>query len=172
MQQLQELPQPLPQHIINKYTKHYNRPGINKRRKTKKGGAWLFTSSTPNSTSNQTNKSEINIYTSDNISLQSIPSNYKAIGILHITESSAINIIRDIGTGFVNMFGSKGFDNSVYDALRKNTFDKVNSILTGDQKVFNLKFDVETNTQGTTIFIHLYGDLCEQKKDDENNIPK
>jgi hypothetical protein len=114
-----------------------------------------------NTTPAQNDENVVNIYTSDKISIQSIPTNYKSIGILHITESGAINAIRDIGTGFFNAFGNKGFDNVIYDDLRKNTFDKVINNLKNEQKVFNLRLDFETNTQGTTIFLHIYGDLCE-----------
>jgi hypothetical protein len=154
-----------------KYTKRYNKPFIYKHRKTNRGGAWPFTSSpkdgeepTDNDKPLQNKEVEVNIYTTDKISLQSIPKNYTAIGILHITESTAINALREAGTGILNLFGNKGFDNTIYDKLRQDTFEMINSKLKDGQKVFNLKFDFETNAQGTTIFIHLYGDLCEPRK--------
>lgn len=137
----------------------------NQNRRTKKnGGFWPFTSkkvANSETGSPMEKEKDVNIYRSNQISFQPIPINYKSIGILHLTESAGINALRDIGTGFANIVGSKGFDNTVYDSLRKTAFDNIVKILQGGQKVFNLRFDFDTNAQGGTVFIHLYGDLCE-----------
>ena len=100
------------------------------------------------------------IFKSDKISMRSIPSNYKQIGIIHLTESTAVNVIREFGTGIANIFGSKGFDNTIFDSLRNETLKSLLSKLTYNQRVYNTKMDFETNPQGT-IFLHVYGDLCE-----------
>jgi hypothetical protein len=100
------------------------------------------------------------IFKSDKISMRSIPSNYKQIGIIHLTESTAVNAIREFGTGIANIFGSKGFDNTIFDSLRNETLKSLLSKLTNNQRVYNTKMDFETNPQGT-IFLHVYGDLCE-----------
>jgi len=166
----------------SKYTKYLKKK--QRMNKTKKGGVWPFSSKKDNNQDDDNDKTKmpetpseektVNIFLSENISMQSIPNNYKQIGILHLTDSAAINAIRDIGTGFFNAFGSKGFDNIIYDNLRKTVFDKVKDTLKNKQKVFNLRLDFEGNTQGTTIFLHLYGDLCEPITDEtpdhaENN---
>jgi hypothetical protein len=120
---------------------------------------------------NETTNANPTIFSTENISLQPIPKDYKSVGILHITESSGINALRSMGTEVFNIFGSKGFDNGVYDYLRKTTFERVNETLNSGQKVFNTRLDFETNPQGSTIFLHLYGDLCEPipKKNDNSN---
>ena len=162
-----------------KYTRHLR---INKKKhtnhkkmKTKRGGyLWPFTSNASKEVADEVKVVDANVFLSDKIGFQSIPNNYKSIGILHITESSAINALREIGTSAVNIFGSKGFDNTVYDSLRKDIFDKVINTLKDKQKVYNIKLDFETNPQGSTIFLHLSGDLCEPKnnKDDSNDSDK
>jgi|LauGreDrversion4_1035100.scaffolds.fasta_scaffold01317_9 hypothetical protein len=100
------------------------------------------------------------IFRSDKISMRSIPSNYKQIGIIHLTESTAVNAIRELGTGIANIFGSKGFDNTIFDTLRNDTLNSLMNKLAKNQKVYNVRMDYETNPQGT-IFLHVYGDLCE-----------
>jgi hypothetical protein len=157
----------------SKYTKYLKKK--QRMNKTKKGGLWPF-SSKKKDNKDETKMPEtpseektVNIFLSDKISMQSIPNNYIQIGILHLTDSAAINAIRDIGTGFFNAFGSKGFDNIIYDNLRKTVFDKVKDTLVNEQKVFNVRLDFEGNTQGTTIFLHLYGDLCEPIPDKTQN---
>ena len=153
------------------HTKHNRSRKLKKTMRLYNGGIWPFSKNTNtnnNTTTTTNNSQDINtssnnatIFFTDKISIQSMPNNYKSVGIIHITESSGINVLRGIGTDVANIFGNKGFDNSVYDHLRKITFDKVNSTLNNKQKVFNTRLDFGTNPQGTTIFLNLYGDLCE-----------
>jgi len=150
------------------------------RKSKRKGGAGflsLFSSSKDKgdagntSDSKETTDTNPTIFSTEKISLQSIPKDYKSVGILHITESSGINALRSMGTEVFNILGSKGFDNGIYDYLRGITFDNVIRTLKDGQKVFNTRLDFEMNPQGSTIFLHLYGDLCEPipKKNNDNN---
>lgn len=112
--------------------------------------------------SEQSTPEDINTYIhmSEKVSMQSISIDYKQVGIFHITESTAVNAIKGIGTGIVNLAGYSGFTNTVYDKLRNDVLKKVDGILKDGQKVFNIKMDFETSPEGT-IYLHLYGDLCE-----------
>ena len=103
------------------------------------------------------------VYLSKNVSTQpNTDIKYKEIGIVHITESGAINFLKGFATGIVNMFGAKGFDNSVYDITRNKALKKIMSQLNADQKICNLRMDVENNPQSSLFFIHLYGTLLEK----------
>jgi len=104
---------------------------------------------------------EGNIY----ISVQFIPSTYQSLGIIHLTESTAINIARGLFTSVANVFGKAGFDNTIFDKLRNSALKKIKEIVkqkNSDLRVYNLRMDFETNAEGT-IFLHAYGDLCEKK---------
>ena len=164
------------------HTKRHRLRKLHRKSKRKGGGVYssLFGSSKDTGagdageskeTKNETTDTNPTIFSTEKISLQSIPKDYKSVGILHITESSGINALRSMGTEFFNILGSKGFDNGVYDYLRGITFDNVIRTLKDGQKVFNTRLDFEMNPQGSTIFLHLYGDLCEPipKKNNDNN---
>jgi uncharacterized protein YbjQ (UPF0145 family) len=101
----------------------------------------------------------------ENISTQpNADINYKEIGVVHITDSGAVNALKGFATGIANIFGSKGFDNSVYDRARNSALNKLmNQIDKNKQKVCNLRMDVENNPQSSLFFIHLYGTLLERK---------
>ena len=110
-------------------------------------------------------KSDINnfIFPSKNISTQqNFDSNYEEVGVVHVTDSTAINAIRGAVTGIANFFGSKGFDNSVYDIARNSELKKLTSQITSNQKISNLR--MEASFDQTLVFIHLYGTLL-QKRD-------
>jgi hypothetical protein len=113
---------------------------------------------------NSNNKSDINnfIFPSKKISTQqNFDNNYEEIGIVHVTESTAINAIRGAVTGFANFFGSKGFENSVYDIARNSALQKLTNQITANQKISNLR--MEASFDQTLVFIHLYGTLLEKK---------
>ena len=109
---------------------------------------------------------ELYIYNSANISTQQNQDiNYKEVGIIHITESGAVNFVKGFASGVANIFGSKGFDNSVYDKARNLAISKImKQINTQTQKICNLRMDVENNPNSSSFFIHLYGTLLEKKK--------
>ena len=112
------------------------------------------------------NPADLYIYESPYISTQQNQDiNYKEVGIIHITESAAINILKGFATGVANIFGAKGFDNSVYDKARNSALAKImKQINIQTQKICNLRMDVENNPASSLFFIHLYGTLLERKK--------
>ena len=132
--------------IHKSYKNNKNKPNLrntNKKR-NKKGGSNNF------------------IFSSKNISTQqNSDSNYEEIGIVHVTESTAINAIRGAVTGFANFFGSKGFENSVYDIARNNALQKLTVQIKENQKISNLR--MEASFDQTLVFIHLYGTLLQIK---------
>ena len=139
----------------NKLTKNKN----NKSRKT------IKRSKVNHNLTGGSNDPATYIYSSHNItSQQNQDPNYKEIGIVHITESAAINALKGFATGVANIFGAKGFDNSVYDKARNTALNKImKQIDTKKQKICNLRMDVENNPQSSLFFIHLYGTLLEKK---------
>lgn len=104
------------------------------------------------------------IFKSNNITTQeNKDSTYKEIGIIHITESGAINILRSAATGLFNIVGSKGFENIIYDETRNKALKKIHSQLSNNQKICNLKMEIENVSQSQLFFIHIYGTLLEKK---------
>jgi len=104
------------------------------------------------------------IFKSDNITTQENKDpNYKEIGIIHITESGAINILRSAATGLFNIVGSEGFENVIYDETRNKALKKIHSQLSNNQKICNLKMEIENVSQSQLFFIHIYGTLLEKK---------
>jgi hypothetical protein len=118
-----------------------------------KGGSATSTASTNNF-----------VFKSQFISSQpNTDSNYKEIGIIHITEKAAINIIKGFATGVAGIFGRKGFDTVNYDIARNKALTKiVAQINTNTQRICNLRMDIEGNPD--SFFIHLYGTLLEKRK--------
>ena len=116
--------------------------------------------------SKSTDKTDLYIYNSSNISTQQNQDiNYKEVGIIHITESGAVNMLKEFATGVANIFGRKGFDNSVYDKARNVALDKImKHINTQTQKICNLRMEVENNPASILFFIHLYGTLLQKIK--------
>ena len=110
--------------------------------------------------------SETYIFPSQNISTQPNEDiNYKEIGIIHVTDSAAVNALKGFATGVANIFGSKGFDNSVYDNARNSALRKIMRQINKDtQKVCNLRMDVDIGSHSALFFVHLYGTLLEKKK--------
>ena len=64
--------------------------------------------------------------------------------------------------GLLNKFGSKGFDNTIYDTTRNLALNKLQSMLNSNQKVCNLRMEIENISQSQLFFIHLYGTLLEK----------
>lgn len=79
-------------------------------------------------------------------------------GIVHVTEAVGINVAREIGTSFANLFGRSGFESKLYDEVKKKAFDKLSYMMSDPTfHVGNIKMDIET-TQNT-IFCHLIGTI-------------
>jgi len=108
-----------------------------------------------------TSNKDIFVFRSDKISLQpNSDSKYKEVGVIHITESGAVNAVRAVATGLFNIVGAQGFDNPVYDNARNYALQKLASLLQENQRVCNLRMEV-TNEE-TVFFVHLYGSLFEK----------
>jgi hypothetical protein len=96
--------------------------------------------------------------------------NYIEKGIVFFTRSKGIDAFTDAGTTIFNFFGESGFEGGAYEyckleclqGLLENIPDKNN------QKLCNVKIDVETNNK-QTIFAHGYGQLYELKNKSSNN---
>ena len=113
----------------------------------------------PNPTANLANNY---IFYTDKISTQpNIDPSYKEIGIIHFTDSGAVNAVRQTLTGVSNLFGKKGFDNSIYDKIRNEALNIFTKKIAANQKVANIRLDIETDAMNT-IVIHIYGTLLEK----------
>ena len=88
---------------------------------------------------------------------------YKEVGIIHITESGAINLLRSAATGLFNIIGNKGFDNKIYDETRNKALKKIFNLIQSNQKICNIKMEIENLSQSQLFFIHIYGTLLEKK---------
>jgi hypothetical protein len=139
-----------------KYTRKNHRKMSRKyRKKTMWGGK-------ENDKNEIINASDNEIFVTDKISTQ--PCNdpeYKEIGIIHMSDSIALNILRDVATNFVNLFGKQGFDNTIYDKLRNSCLEKLHNMVKKNQKVYNLRIEIERDEK--LICMHLYGTLMESK---------
>jgi hypothetical protein len=101
------------------------------------------------------------IYKSTQISTQpNTDADYQEIGVIHVTDSSPINAARGLATGVANFFGSKGYDNTVFDFARNDALEKMSEQLTSSQKVCNLRMEVSNDTN--LVFVHLYGTLLDK----------
>jgi len=106
------------------------------------------------------------IYKSTQISTQpNTDTDYQEIGVIHVTDSSPINAARGLATGVANFFGSKGFDNTVFDFARNDALEKMSEQLTSGQKVCNLRMEVSNDAN--LVFVHLYGTLLEKAGADD-----
>ena len=83
---------------------------------------------------------------------------FKESGVIHFSDSQAINALREVGTGFSNFFGSKGFDNAIYDNLRNSSLIKLTALLQPGEKICNLRMEFDQTTPGL-IFHHVYGTI-------------
>ena len=45
------------------------------------------------------------------------------MGIIHFTDSGAVNVVRQGLTGLLNIVGQKGFENTIYDQIRNKAMD-------------------------------------------------
>jgi len=91
---------------------------------------------------------------------------YKEIGIIHLSESVGINAARGFITGLANTFGKKGFENIMYDNVRNDALALLRKKLSSNQKVCNLRMDVEGTID--SIFVHIYGTLLEKIEKTQN----
>lgn len=103
-----------------------------------------------------------NIYITNKISTQpNIDPSYKEMGIIHFTDSGAVNVVRQGLTGLANIVGKKGFENTIYDQIRNKALDTFSKKIANNQKVANVRMDIETDATNK-ILIHIYGTLLQQ----------
>ena len=104
---------------------------------------------------------DVYIFPSERISTQpNADINYQEVGIIHVTESSAINMARNLVTNVYNAVGAQGFDNTIFDSARNQALEKMSQQLTEEHKVSNLRMEVTNDP--TLVFIHLYGTLLKR----------
>ena len=96
--------------------------------------------------------------------------NYIEKGIVFFTRSKGINAFRDAGTTIFNFFGESGFEGEPYEYCKleclQGLLEKIPD--KNNQKLCNVKIDVETNNK-QTIFAHGYGQLYELKNKNSDN---
>jgi len=85
---------------------------------------------------------------------------YVERGIIHTTTVGAINAVRGFATGIANIFGSKGFDNTIYDQKREEVLKDLQKSLGDNQKICNLRIEIDSGPE--IFFIHTYGSLYEK----------
>jgi hypothetical protein len=111
-------------------------------------------------------KNEKVVFLTDKISTQSNHDDqYKEIGIVHMSEAGSVNVVREFGTGLANVLGRGGFDSTIYDEIRDKTLNKLNNLIQDNQKVCNLKIDVENVKANKLFYIHLHGTLLQKGGD-------
>ena len=112
----------------------------------------------------QAQDTSIFIYKSLQVSTQSnTDRTFEEVGIIHITESAAINTLRALATNTLNIFGNKGFDNTIYDTARNAALSKLMAQVAPNQKISNLRMEIANETGTQLFFVHLYGTLLEKK---------
>ena len=88
--------------------------------------------------------------------------NYYEIGVIHLSDATGINLVRGVVTGISNIFGAKGIDNTVYDALRKQTLTSLQKMMKPDEKICNLRMDFDSPSP-ELLYHHLYGTLLRKR---------
>jgi hypothetical protein len=119
---------------------------------------------------------QVYILTDNRLTTQDNKDNsYNEIGIIHTCESVAINIVRSTATGFLNMFGSSGFDNTIFDKARHDCLISMQGKLDSDKanvyKVSNIRFEAIT-VDPSLITMNAYGTLLIKSKTAEKEAKK
>lgn len=134
----------------------------NKVTRRKRGGGWFGPDKPP---TQKPDTSDLSLFVFNTTSISTEPNNdpsYKQIGIIHFTDSGSINALREFATGIANVFGKKGFDNTIYDKIRNTALTTLLSKIQPNQKACNIRMEFENNMQDT-IFIHIYGTLYQKQ---------
>jgi hypothetical protein len=93
---------------------------------------------------------------------QNIDSSYVEVGIIHISEAIAVNALRQFVTDWANVFGNKGFDNTLFDDARNNGLQKMEALINKtNQKISNLRMDIVTIDE-SLIMLNFYGTLLQK----------
>ncbi len=91
---------------------------------------------------------------------------YTEIGVVHTSESVAINIVRGTVTDVFNLVGLSGFNNTLFDTARdnclKNMLLKLDTTFPGrDVKISNIRFEAIT-IDPSLITMNAYGTFLEK----------
>lgn len=113
----------------------------------------------------------LNLYKSKNISTQqNTDQSFVEVGIVHLSDSTGISIVRDFATGVANMVGRKGFDNGPIQQLRNKTLKTLSEILSEhatqsgkECKICNLRMEID-QTQPGLIYHHVHGTMVEKRQ--------
>jgi hypothetical protein len=94
---------------------------------------------------------------------------YTEIGVVHTSESVAINIVRGTVTDVFNIVGLSGFNNTLFDTARHNCLvnmlAKLNNLKSSsgrDLKISNIRFEAIT-VDPTLITMNAYGTFLVKK---------
>ena len=101
------------------------------------------------------------LFKTNRISTQpNVDPNYEETGLVHMSESTGINVVRSTITGFASFLGKKGVDNVIYDKLRNDTLKKLEELLdkNPDSKICNLRMEFE-NPFPDLLYHHVYGTM-------------
>ena len=129
----------------------------------KKRGGGLFGPDPIPLSNPATNDISLFVFPTKNMSTEpNNDSSYKQVGIIHFTDSGSVNALRQFATGIANVFGKKGFDNTIYDKIRNNALTTLSNKILQNQKACNIRMEFE-NSMEDTIFIHLYGTLYQKQ---------
>ena len=100
-----------------------------------------------------------------------IDPDYEEVGIIHITDTLGVNIVREGATSFFNIFGQKGFDNSRYDVVR----NEVLKLMVAEMKkqnidrVCNVRMDASPGSEYNSMIIaNIYGTALRKKSGSSN----
>ena len=86
--------------------------------------------------------------------------NYKEVGIIHVSDTAGVNFLRSFGSSITTSFGGKGFEAKVFDSARNSALKKLNGLINiNNEKVCNLRMDVNTGLNSNLFVVHLYGTL-------------
>ena len=98
-------------------------------------------------------------------------SDYEEVGIVHITDTLGVNVIREGATSVFNIFGQKGFDNSRYDEARNSVLTlMVEEMEKRDiDRVCNVRMDASPGTENNSMIIaNIYGTALRKKSGSSN----
>jgi uncharacterized protein YbjQ (UPF0145 family) len=91
---------------------------------------------------------------------------YEEVGIVHITDTLGVNVVREGATSFFNIFGQKGFNNSRYDEARNEVLKLMVEEMKNQKidRVCNVRMDASPGTDyNSMIIVNIYGTALRRK---------
>lgn len=102
------------------------------------------------------------IYIDPRLSTQpNTDTSYTEIGIIHVCDSIAINIIRQQITNILNTFGNSGFDSILFDQARNKCLQRLAGLIKENNKISNIRFEF-ISVDPSLITINAYGTLLQK----------